>query len=202
MSNQDILTLLKETVTLLDSSNYKYALAGGLVASIYRKEKRFTEDIDFLLYSDRCEESSRELLKELGYNVRFVKLHELKKAPMMNKKSHPPLIAVGRSNEKGLGVDFILPNMPWFSSALERAQSNLLDFGFKKIPCITVEDVIIAKVFAGRSKDEDDISSILENRINLDLEYLISELRRLEIKVSREFIKRSSKEMRKILKKF
>ena len=68
----------------------------------------------------------------------------------MNKKREPAAIIVGRAGELDVGVDFILPEMPWFESAITRAQANQLDFGFGEIPCITLEDMIIAKLFAGR----------------------------------------------------
>ena len=53
----------------------------------------------------------------------------------------------------------------WFSKTVYRAQSKLFDFGhgIGPVPTLTAEDVILAKLDAGRLRDKDEINSIFES---------------------------------------
>jgi hypothetical protein len=89
-----------------------------------------------------------------------------------------------------IGIDFILPEMPWFGSAFERSQSNRIDFGFGKIPCLTVEDAILSKLYSfkndsSRFSDLDDLKSIFLAGHPLDLAYLIGQMRKLDLPIPR-----------------
>ena len=201
MKGTSLLLLLQKTVETLKSNGVSFALAGGIVASIYRDQARFTEDIDLLFVSDSAEKDATKILKQLGYEVTLVKLHQLKRLPMMNKKRAPALIAVGRSTAQMYGVDFVLPSMPWVEKALQRAQHNALDFGFGPIPCITVEDMILAKAFAGRRKDDDDLISIFSAEPVFDLIYIAAEMTRLKFSFSKEVLEFAPKALKKVLAK-
>lgn len=107
---------------MLKERRCKFAIAGGLAANFYRSEIRVTEDIDIMLYCDNPIEQIREIFDQFGYTPYFAKLHDLKRSPMMNKKSQPILIAIGRGKEQGVGLDFLLPEIPWFGNAIDRAQ--------------------------------------------------------------------------------
>ncbi|MBI2342838.1 MAG: hypothetical protein HYV02_00645 [Deltaproteobacteria bacterium] len=93
---------------------------------------------------------------------------------------------VGREekNKSAIGLDFILPDMPWFACGLSRAEQNNVDFGFGKLPCLTVEDLILSKLFLfandkTRFNDLDDLQSIFLAEQPLDLAYLSGQMRRL-----------------------
>jgi hypothetical protein len=190
-------------VTELSKIDCKFALCGGLAADLYRKESRVTRDIDFLFFASGKEISDgTRLLEKIGLNVNQVKLHHLTKAPAMNKKSQVTYILVGRNKKfDDLGVDLLLPEFPWFYNALDRAQFNLIDFGFAKIPTITPEDVILAKLFSKRLKDLDDIISIFSVNNNIDMSYLESEMIRLKLSFSPEFLKQLPFKFIKIFKR-
>lgn len=68
------------------------------------------------------------------------------------------------------------------------------------MPTLTAEDVILAKLYAGRLKDKDDILSIFQasnkSQVKLDLNYLISEMNRLKLSLPEELTKEAPKALR------
>lgn len=210
--------LFKQTTSLLREKQVVFALAGGMVASIYRKQPRTTNDLDFLFFVNKnAEATARSLLKSLGLEPQDITKADLEGGPLFSIKGRagPVVIVAGRSVEdpRAPGVDLLLPILPWFSTALERAQTNLCDFGFGAIPCLTVEDILLSKFYslennASRIEDLSDIRSILETDASLDLVYLVDQMRRLNIVVPRaakndvpEILRKTDKDIRKSLKK-
>lgn len=115
---------------------------------------------------------------------------------------------VGRAKKdpSKIGLDFILPEIPWFESALNRAEYNLVDFGFGKVPCLTVEDIIIAKFFSlkndsTRFNDLDDLKSIFLAKHSLDLAYLLGQMQKLNLEVPQLIKKMIPKELNLVSKK-
>lgn len=177
--------LFKRSLDELRSLECTFAVGGGFAADLYRKQERGTGDIDFLFIAEEpIADRGREILQKLGFKVGEARLHNLTRSPQMNKKNQPIYILVGRTDDENEpGVDLLLPSFPWFEKALARAQSNLVDFGFGPTPTMTVEDILLAKMFAKRLKDVDDIISIFERQLSLDLEYLAGEMERLKFVV-------------------
>ena len=189
----------EEVVSELKSRGCRFAVAGGLAATLYRSEIRATNDADLLILAPAgSDEVAREILESMGFGVAAAKLHDLRRLPRMNKKSEPPVILVGRESQDSdaPGVDFILPDMPWFTNALENAEKQLVDFGFGPIPTLTVEDLIIAKVSAARPKDIDDLLSIFGHKNEIDLAYLTGEFSRLGLKLPRDVRAHAPKALR------
>ena len=166
-----------------------FSLAGGFVASLYRQDIRATNDLDFVLQADTNSfDMAQGLIMSLGMEVGVARLSDLTKAPMPNKKSLPRMLVIGRTKNdpQSMGLDFILPTMPWVKKALERAQINKINFGFANIPCLTLEDFILSKLYAlkndpSRFKDLDDLKSIFEKGAPMDLDYLASEMESLQL---------------------
>ena len=130
-------------------------------------------------------ELAKEIIAEIGLHGAALGRAQLEGGPKfaIEGKSSPTVVVVGRDTEKRFetGVDILLPELFWVKDAVERAQHNLMDFGFAKIPCITVEDLLIAKLDARmgtrkRLKDLDDVQSILDNEPKLDIDYLGAKL--------------------------
>ncbi len=189
---------IKELVKL----NCAFAVGGGLAADLYRTQSRVTNDADFLFLTEGLEvETGRGLLENLDLSVGEVKLHQLVRSPQMNKKSSETYILVGRKTRDEPGVDLLLPPFPWFSNALERAKSNLIDFGFGAVPTLTPEDVILAKLFANRPKDVDDIISIFESGKSLDIAYLAAEMDRLKFTLPKEAVKNAPMSLQRFVKR-
>lgn len=194
---------LKEVINLLTAMNCRFAVAGGIVANIYRKDIRTTLDVDFLFFTENdVDKAADEVLSKLGLSVAMVKEHQLKRTPTMNKKRQSNMIAVGRKKDAKdeIGVDLLLPPFPWFNKALERAQKHVLDFGFAKVPAVTVEDMIVIKLSAGRTKDIDDLESMFAVNHTLDLDYISSEMKRINLTIPRALQEIAPKALSKIKK--
>ena len=72
---------------------------------------------------------------------------------------NPHLLMGKRGHER---VDFIIPTVPYQELVLDRAINHI----------ITAEDVIVLKLIAWRSRDRDDVASILAAGHDLDTEYI------------------------------
>ncbi len=200
---------LEEVTKILRKTKGNFAVAGGIVANLFRPEPRLTQDVDLLLIAEQereTEELAVKILKKLGLHVGYARESDLRRAPMMNKKSTPVVMLVGRDKgqEADGGVDILLPRMPWVKSALLRAQHHLVDFGFAKLPTITLEDFIVSKAFALRDnptryKDLDDLKSILEGNREADIPYLASEFDRFSLSLPKELLHDLPKALRRAL---
>ncbi len=192
--------LLQKVSKILNSMNLQFALAGGLVASLYRDEARTTEGLDFLLYSEvDSEEVAKEIILKVGLTPAIARKADLEGGPKwaIKRKNTAAMIVVGRDQKSktSIGLDFILPAIPWFEQALKRAQLHKVDFGFGPIPCMTKEDILISKAFAvqsnsSRFKDLDDIQSILNAGHHLDIAYLKDRVTVLKINKPDFFLKK------------
>ena len=188
---------LQQVVARLKTEKVRYALAGGLAISAYRIEERATKDIDFLLLAENDTNSlASEIISSFGLTPSIARKADLEGGPLFARKRQKtlPYIVVGRdpNNPNAIGLDFILPAMPWFDTALNRAQFNLIDFGFAKIPCLTVEDAIITKIYslgnnASRYKDLDDLQAIFLADHPLDIAYLSGQMHQLELSLPLSF---------------
>ena len=184
---------LKTVVELLQINKIRYALAGGLVASLYRQSVRMTADLDLLFFSGpHSETQAKKVLKLLDLESSEIRKAQLEGGPLhaIKNESTPVYLIAGRPAESGtsIGVDFLLPGFPWFGKALERAEENQVDFGFGKIPCLTAEDVILSKLYSisnrkDRFQDFDDIQDIFQAGQNLDLNYLSGQMQNLKLKI-------------------
>ena len=189
----DLSTFLKQVTRHLTANNFRYALAGGLVASIYRTEERLTKDLDFLILANtNTLTQAAQIIQKFGLEPNIIHKADLEGGPLfaIKRKNTTPYMIAGREhgNPQAIGLDFILPEMPWFDSALNRAEVNLIDYGFGALPCLTVEDIIIAKFFSfqnnpQRFNDLDDLQSIFNAKHALDLPYLCGQMQKLKIVV-------------------
>ena len=197
--------ILLLAVRELQARELRFALAGGIVASVYRQQIRATADVDMLVLTD--DETAVTTIQRLGFTAAKASIANLRRAPMMNKKSAPSLMVIGRlPQDTSTGLDFILPTMPWFARSLDRAEKNLLDFGFGRIPALTAEDVVISKLHtisyhSIRDKDKDDVQEILLAEKDLDLDYLCAEVERLKISAPRDLERHFPKPLRLVSKR-
>lgn len=191
----DLIVFFNKVVRVLRASGADYALAGGMVASIYRQNERTTGDLDFLIVSGkRTQKVAFSIIERFGLEPHIIRKADLEGGPMfaIKRRNTTPYIVAGRAkkNEKKIGLDFILPEMPWFGEAIKRAKYNELDFGFGPIPCLTKEDVIISKLYSlqndgSRFNDLDDLKSIFQAGLDIDLPYVCGQMQRLKLSVPR-----------------
>lgn len=72
--------------------------------------------------------------------------------------------------ETGIRIDFIFSFSPYEKQAIEKAKTvRMLD---QNISFAAPEDVIIHKVLAGRPRDLEDVSGILQRMRNIDIVYI------------------------------
>ena len=72
---------------------------------------------------------------------------------------------------RGIAIKLIAVQMDYQEIALQRALVHELAEGVG-VPVLAIEDVLIHKLIAGRHRDLDDITSILETSPELDLPYI------------------------------
>ncbi len=183
---------LKKAVDILEKSSCLYCLVGGHAASLYRAQERLTRDVDFALLANPESHSKKiaeQIIKEMGLKpvIGFI--------PRNSKQSERKTVCMISSSgpegqAKGI-IDILLPELPWVSKAIERAQENRVDLGFASVPVITAEDLIVAKCYAlqnapDRFQDLDDLKEISESIKDLDFDYLASALSELSLSIPKE----------------
>lgn len=189
----DLIGFFKKVARALSESGAEYALAGGLVASVYRENERTTNDLDFLILSGvKTQEVASSIIRRFGLEPHIIRKAELEGGPMfaIKRKNTTPYIIVGRAarDEGKIGLDFILPKMPWFEDAIARSRSNRIDFGFGPLPCLTKEDVIVSKLYSlqndsTRFNDLDDLKSIFHAGLDMDIAYICGQMQKLKLTV-------------------
>lgn len=187
----DLIGFFKEVVKALKASGADYALAGGLVASIYRKNERTTNDLDFLIFlGKKTQAVATSMIRYFKLEPHIIRKADLEGGPMfaIKRNDTTPYILAGRAkkDEKKIGLDFILPEMPWFEEAIKRAKFNEIDFGFGPLPCLTKEDVIISKLYSlqndrSRFNDLDDLKSIFQAGLDIDIPYICGQMQKLQL---------------------
>ncbi|HMO49937.1 MAG TPA: nucleotidyl transferase AbiEii/AbiGii toxin family protein [Kiritimatiellia bacterium] len=187
--------LFKAAVATLQKRNVPFAVAGGLAADLYRREPRLTMDVDLvILTDDRAVETAKAVIEAVGLRAGIIRRADLDGGPLfaVKQKSTKPCMVVGRKtgDSSGEGVDILLPEIPWVADAVRRATNNLVDYGFGPVPALTVEDVIIAKLFAlqsadMRAKDLDDLQSIFAAEPTLNVPYLAGQIDRLHLEIKK-----------------
>ena len=130
-----------ELRALLAEHGVTTVLIGAHAANRYRLEVRHTIDVDLLTSSL---EHVAELLRSVGCTVREI------------TEDGTTYLVSARIDSTS--VDLLLAETDYQKSAMSRAVNGVL----------SVEDVIIHKLIAGRPRDVDDIASILSAGIALD----------------------------------
>lgn len=192
MSLDDI---FRSAVSVLQTRGISFAVAGGLAADLYRSEPRLTMDVDLTISTEvSAELTAVSIIEELGLQAGVVRKADLDGGPVfaIRRGNTQPCIIVGRTpgTPSGPGVDILLPAIPWVLDAIGRAQANRVDFGFGAVPVLTLEDVMIAKLYAlratpPRAKDIDDLQSIFSSGQEWDAAYIDGQMRRFEITIPR-----------------
>jgi len=189
--------LFKDAVGALRKRDVLFAVAGGLAADLYRREPRLTMDVDLVIVSESHDaKTAISVIESLGLQPAVAREADLAGGPLfaIRRGNTKPCMIVGRreGDSSGEGVDILLPALPWVATAVRRAQDNQVDFGFGAVPALTIEDVILSKLFALnaaclRAKDLDDLQSIYDAADDdIDAAYLSGQMRRFNITVPRK----------------
>jgi hypothetical protein len=136
---------LSELCERLDELGTPWAIAGAFAADEYRGSHRVTTDGDLLV---EWHPDLPAVLERAGFELRI-----------MRDQGEVHLI---RANRPDCGIDLIVGGTEYQSLAIRRANRGPL----------TIEDVLIHKALAWRTKDRDDIKSILAAGQEFDREYV------------------------------
>jgi len=182
--------LFKSAVSELSKLDLTFAVAGGLAAALYRDQPRLTMDVDISIFAKtHALQHAQQVMKALGLEAGIAREADLAGGPLfaIRKGNTKACMVVGRAADdaSGIGVDILLPALPWVEDAVRRAQDNAMDFGFGPVPTLTLEDIILAKLFALRSariraKDLDDLQSIFDAGHDINMAYLADQMRRFK----------------------
>ena len=145
----------------LKKNSLPYMIIGGQAVLLYG-EPRLTRDIDIILgiNPDRLDEIL-VLVQELALRPLPDNIEDFVRQTMVL----PTL-----DETTGIRVDFIFSLTPYEACAIER--SNKITILGEEVSFASPEDVIIHKVFAGRSRDMEDVISIILKNPNIDKEYI------------------------------
>lgn len=158
--------LLVKIASALDKYKIPYMIIGGQAVLLYG-EPRLTKDIDITLGVDlRSLSVIQKIRKELKLKDLSTKIEDFTKKTLVL-----PLYDAF----SGMRVDFIFSYSDYERNAIKRAKSIKIDN--KKINFISIEDLIIQKIFAGRPRDLEDARSIIRKNSKIEKKYVIKWLK-------------------------
>ena len=159
--------ILSEMVTALRNHGVNYALIGGIAVTM-RGRSRFTRDIDFLL--DMPQLRLPALLDELAQRG-----FEFDLAATIAAWHQGLLTMTWRGRVR---VDWMRPVVPGYQRILDLATE--VDINHQPIRVATAEGLILLKLTAWRSNDQEDIRALLAKHAGqLDLEWIRREFAQL-----------------------
>jgi predicted nucleotidyltransferase len=145
-----------------------YIVIGGQAVLQYG-EPRLTKDIDITigLNIDMLDKIV-EIMKDISLTPLPKDLHRFVKQTMVL-----PLIDHG----SGIRVDVIFSFSPFEREAIKRA--NVVNIDNTEVHFVSLEDLIIFKIFSGRPRDIEDVRTILIKNKNADIKYIKEQLQLL-----------------------
>lgn len=153
---------LAELLAEFNRRGVHYALAGGWAFSAL-VEPRATTDIDLLILLDP---PSRETIQSLVSSVFTSAI--VHPAPM-NMKGVSIWRCVGIRDTQEVIVDCLLADSAFLQSALARRQQITL--GAQPVSTLTLEDLIVMKMIAGRLQDLADLEKIEARKAHLQIDW-------------------------------
>jgi hypothetical protein len=168
----ELLAALAEGLSALGARWFLF----GAQATILWGRPRLTADVDVTVRLD-VEDVPRlvDVLRARGFQLRIDVADDF-----VRRTRVLPLIYL----PNGLPLDIVLAGTGLEEVFLERAV--MVQLGDITVPVISPEDLIVAKILAGRPKDLDDVRGVLRERLQtLDLSVIRSTLGELEEALSR-----------------
>lgn len=161
----DAIHAAHEIQRLLEAQRWSFCFIGGLALQRWG-EPRVTLDVDLSLLTGFGQEESF---------IRFLLDHY---EPRRNDAARFALQyrVVLLKNRAGVGIDIALAALPFEEDVIRR--SSLADYlpGIRLRTC-SAEDLIVMKAFAGRNRDWQDVTTIVQRQGNvLDVPYIVRQL--------------------------
>jgi len=170
--------LLKKIAIQLKKGAIPYMVVGGQAVLLYG-EPRLTRDIDITLgIGVNGLGKVKKIIKAIGLKILVEKEKEFVEQnmvlPTLDKKS-------------GIRVDFIFSFSPYEKQAIERGKD--IKLGRTLVKFVSLEDLVIHKVIAGRARDLEDLKSILLKNPKYDLVYIEKWLEEFDKSLGDRFLK-------------
>jgi predicted nucleotidyltransferase len=145
-----------------------YIIMGGQAVLLYG-EPRLTKDIDITLgLNIDAVDKIIEILKEISLEVIPQDIHQFVSRTMVLPLIHPG---------SGIRVDIIFSFSTYEQEAIQRA--NLIKIENTEVHYVSVEDLIVFKIFSGRPRDIEDARLIFVKQKNIDTDYIRMKLKDL-----------------------
>ncbi|MCP5102369.1 MAG: nucleotidyltransferase family protein [bacterium] len=158
-------------------SNIPYIILGGQAVLLYG-EPRLTKDIDITIgLNIDAVDKIAAILKKIGVVPIPGDFQQFVKRTMVL-----PLI----NKESGIRVDIIFSFSEFERSAIKRA--NIVKIDDTDVHYVSLEDLIVFKVFSGRPRDREDVRLILIKNKKMDLSYVRKKLKELSFE-DNDFLK-------------
>ena len=163
MATEPILVrAFSDLITDFNRRSVTYALAGGWAYSAL-VEPRATTDIDLLILLDP---PSREQIQTLVSSLFDSTI--IHPSPMVLQGISIWRI-VGIRSEQEVVIDFLLADSAYLRTALERR--HMVGFGALQVPMLSIEDLVILKIVAGRLQDRADLEKIRAREADLRIDW-------------------------------
>jgi hypothetical protein len=159
----DLAYILTELLIEFDRRNVQYALAGGWAFSAL-VEPRATTDIDILILLDP---PSRETIQSLVSSIFTSTI--IHPAPM-KLKGISIWRCAGIRDGGEIVLDLLLADSDFLRSALSRKRR--ISFRGQIVSILTLEDLMLMKMSAGRLQDKADLERIAMAGLTVDWEYV------------------------------
>jgi hypothetical protein len=168
---QEVLTA---AAPVLGRSGNRWYLFGAQAVSVWGRP-RMTADVDITVTIVECQDDFVAAMQRAGFDLRYSDWRGLaartRVLPFLHRSTQLPL-------------DLVLAGPGLEEEFLERAV--VMSMAGTDVPVISPEDLIAAKLLAGRPKDVEDVRGIIElQKDRLDLVRVRSLLRLLEEALSR-----------------
>ncbi len=125
-------------------------LIGGQAVLLHGRP-RLTEDIDITLGVDPGRlPVVREVCSALGLELL---------PDMVEEFVRDTFVLPVHDVDTGIRVDFIFSTTPYERQAIERAV--IVELGVEPVPFASAEDLVIHKLFAGRTRDLEDVATVI-----------------------------------------
>jgi hypothetical protein len=162
MASEPLLETLTDLLSDFNRRGVDYALAGGWAFSAL-VEPRATTDIDVLIVLDR---PSREAIRSLLSSVfESTIVHPTP----MRLRGIAMWRSVGMRREQEVVVDFLLADSDFLRGALTR--KHRIELGSLPVSVLTIEDLMILKMIAGRLQDQADLEKITARQGQLQIDW-------------------------------
>jgi predicted nucleotidyltransferase len=157
--------LLARIARCLNTAQVPYMVIGGQAVLRYG-EPRLTKDVDIALGTD---------LDQLPAILQLV--DEIDLFPLVEPETftRETMVLPCQERQIGVRVDLIFSYSPYEQTALQRVQRITL--AGEMVCFVSVEDLMIHKMIAGRSRDIDDVRSLLVRNPQYDRSYVEQWLR-------------------------